>query len=97
MFHWFKKDPPITNGPDFSGIKSRAKAEACVQRGELERLFLLPVEFGGTEDSRNIVYVPVGFSAIKSDIDNNIIRPLVEEGRGVWRMAHAYLRAEKPC
>jgi arsenite methyltransferase len=24
------------------------------------------------------------------------LRPLVEEGRGVWRMAHAYLRAVKP-
>ncbi len=24
------------------------------------------------------------------------LRPLVEEGKGVWRMAHAYLRAEKP-
>jgi hypothetical protein len=24
------------------------------------------------------------------------LRPLVEEGRGTWRMASAYLRAEKP-
>ncbi len=24
------------------------------------------------------------------------LRPLVEEGKGVWRMAHAYLRAKKP-
>jgi hypothetical protein len=24
------------------------------------------------------------------------LRPLVEEGRGVWRMAHAYLVATKP-
>src|SRR5439155_19290335 len=24
------------------------------------------------------------------------LRPLVEEGKGVWRMAYAYLRAEKP-
>jgi hypothetical protein len=24
------------------------------------------------------------------------LRPLVEEGRGVWRMAHAYLMAVKP-
>ena len=24
------------------------------------------------------------------------LRPLVEAGRGTWRMAHAYLRAEKP-
>jgi arsenite methyltransferase len=25
------------------------------------------------------------------------LRTLVEEGKGVWRMAHAYLRAVKPC
>ena len=25
------------------------------------------------------------------------LRPLVEEGRGVWRMAHAYLTAVKPA
>jgi hypothetical protein len=24
------------------------------------------------------------------------LRTVVEEGKGVWRMAHAYLRAEKP-
>jgi hypothetical protein len=26
----------------------------------------------------------------------NHLRPLVEEGRGVWRMAHAFLTAVKP-
>ena len=25
------------------------------------------------------------------------LRPLVEEGKGIWRMAHAYLRAVKPA
>ena len=25
------------------------------------------------------------------------LRPLVEEGRGVWRMAHAFLTATKPA
>jgi hypothetical protein len=24
------------------------------------------------------------------------LRPLVEEGKGIWRMAQAYLRAQKP-
>ena len=52
-----------------------------MQRGELEKLFLLPVESGGTGDPRNIVYVPLGFVAIKKDIDTNIIKPLVAESK----------------
>jgi hypothetical protein len=44
-------------------------------------MFLLPQEFGGTDDPRNIVYVPRGFVTVKSDIDANIIKPLVAEGK----------------
>ena len=32
----------------------------------------------GTDDTRNIVYVPVSFVAIKAGIDMNIIKPLIE-------------------
>jgi len=79
MFDWFKKQSPTPNGgPDFSDINSKEKAEARLQIGELEKLFLLPAEFGGTDDPRNIVYVPRGFVAAKRDIDANIIKPLIE-------------------
>jgi hypothetical protein len=81
MFKWFKKQPPITEGPEFSEIDSKQKAEARLQSGELEKLFLLPMEFGGTDDPRNIVYVPRGFVGIKSNIDMNIIKPLVADGK----------------
>jgi hypothetical protein len=64
---------------DFSGTDSKAKAEAGSQRGELEKLLLLPAEFGGTDDPRNVVYVPQGFVAIKADIDLNIIKQLVAD------------------
>lgn len=47
----------------------------------MEKLWLLPAEFGGTDDPRNIVYVPVGFAASKTDIDTNVIKPLVAEGK----------------
>jgi hypothetical protein len=80
MFSFFKKEPPTPfGGPDFSDVDSAAKAKARVQNGELEKLFLLPPEFGGTDDPRNIVYVPLGFTAIKSNIDLNIIKPLVAD------------------
>jgi hypothetical protein len=81
MFDMFKKKSAVPNGPDFSGIDSREKAEARAQSGELEKLFLLPAEFGGKDDPRNVVYVPKTFIAIKRDIDLNIIKPLVESGK----------------
>jgi hypothetical protein len=81
MFNLFKKRSPVPEGPDFSDTDSKAKAEARVQRGELEKMLLLPAEFGGTDDPRNIVYVPVGFIAVKAGIDTNIIKPLVAESK----------------
>jgi hypothetical protein len=81
MFDWFKKQPPAPSGPDFSDINSKDRAEARSQAGDLEKLLLLPAEFGGTDDPRNIVYVPRGFVAIKANIDMNIIRPLVAESK----------------
>lgn len=40
MFNWFKKKPK-PNGPDFSGIDSREKAEELFRRGDLEKMFLM--------------------------------------------------------
>lgn len=81
MFNWFKKKPAVPTGPDFSDINSKEKAESKVQSGELEKLLLLPAEFGGINDPRNVVYVPRGFGAIKAGIDMNIIKPLVAESK----------------
>jgi hypothetical protein len=78
MVNWFKKKPAVPNGPDFSDINSKDKAEARLQSGDFEKLFLLPAKFGGIDDLRNICYVPHGFVAIKRDIDTNIIKPLIE-------------------
>jgi hypothetical protein len=81
MFNSSNEKPAVPNGPDFSGVDSRAKVEARFQAGELEKLFLLPVEFGGKDDPRNVLYVPRGFAAIKANIDMNIIKPLVSAGK----------------
>lgn len=66
MFGWFKKKSPRPNGPDFSAIDSREKAEELFRRGEMEKLFLMPLEFGGTDDPRNTLYVPAGIAAAKA-------------------------------
>jgi hypothetical protein len=81
MLGWFKKKPPPANGPDFSAIDSQARVEELFRRGELEKLFLMPLEFGGEEIPPNTVYVPVGVADIKNGIDTNVITPLVEEGK----------------
>jgi len=81
MFGWFKKRSPPPNGPDFSGIDSRTKAEELFRRGDLEKLLLMPLEFGGEDNVHNMVYVPIGVAATKSGIDNNVIRPLAAEGK----------------
>ena len=81
MFGWFKKKSPQPNGPDFSGIDSREKAEELFRRGDLEKLFLMPLEFGGQDIPVNTLYVPVGLAEVKVGIDNNVIGPLAAEGK----------------
>ncbi|MCE9567218.1 MAG: hypothetical protein K8U57_34890 [Planctomycetes bacterium] len=81
MFGWFNKKSPQPNGPDFSAIDSREKALELFKRGGLEKLFLMPLEFGGTDNTLNTLYVPVGVASIKAGIDNNVIGPLAAEGK----------------
>lgn len=81
MFDWFKKKSPQPHGPDFSEIDSQAKAKELFHRGDLEKLFLIPLEFGGEDIQDNTLYVPVGVAAIKAGIDNNVVGPLAAEGK----------------
>lgn len=75
-----KEPGPPAHGPDFSNVDTREKALTMVQQGQLEPLYLMPPEFGGPEDPRNIVYVPIGIADIKRGTDLNIIAPLVQSG-----------------
>src|SRR5579862_2932892 len=65
---------------DFSTIDSLEKAQALLNAGKLERLFLFPQEFGGQDDPRNVLYVPPGIAAIKQRIDS-MIQDLVNQGQ----------------
>jgi hypothetical protein len=79
MFNWFKKES--NSGPDFSKIDSRGKAEELFRRGELEKLLLMPPDFGGEDNPVNVVYVPIGIGAVKNRIDKNVIAPLAADGK----------------
>src|SRR5262245_16284155 len=81
MFDWIKKKPSQPNGPDFCAIDSQAKAEELFRRGDLEKLFLMPMEFGGEDHALNTLFVPIGIASIKAGIDNNVIGPLAAEGK----------------
>ena len=74
-----KKSPPA--GPDFSGVDSPAKAERLFRRGELEKLFLMPLEYGGEDSPVNTLYVPPGVAEVKAGIDTNLIGRLAAEGK----------------
>jgi hypothetical protein len=81
MSDFFERNLPDTPGPDFSEVDSQSKAEELFRRGCLEKLLLLPLEFGGEDILNNVLYVPIGIAAIKARIDLNIIAPLVSEGK----------------
>lgn len=81
MFDWFKKKPSGPPGPDFSDVDSREKAELLFRRGDLEKLFLMPVEFGGEDNPLNTLYVPIGTAEAKAGFDRNVIGPLAAEGK----------------
>lgn len=81
MFNWFKKKEGGGGGPDFSAIDSQAKAEALFKNGELSKLFLMPLEYGGEDFGMNVVYVPASAAEMKTSIDTNVIKPLLEQGK----------------
>ena len=69
------------DGLDLSAVVSRDLALGLVRRGQLEVLYRLPIEFGGSDVPENVVYVPVGTNAAKRSIDLDVIRPLLADGR----------------
>ena len=81
MFGWFKKDGAPAVGPDFRSVDSPAKAAEFVRIGQLQRILLLPAEFGGEDIAPNCVFVPAWAAEKKAEVDNNIVRKLVSEGK----------------
>lgn len=82
MFDWFRKKAPAAGaGSDFSGITSQAMAEELHGRGELHKLYLMPLDFGGDDNKLNVVYVPAFAVETKNRIDSNIVKPLVAQGK----------------
>ena len=80
MFNFFK-NKSRKDIPDFSEIDSKEKAVELYKKGKLEKLFLVPLEYGGVDNELNFVFVPLGVPEIKQNIDFNIITGLIEESK----------------
>lgn len=70
-----------SSGPDYSYVDSLAKARELCALGQLEKLLLMPPEFGGEDIPQNVTYVPLGFAAMKAGIDQNVVGPLAAQGK----------------
>lgn len=81
MLRLFGRGSRAVRGPDFASVDSREKAEVLCQRGELQKILLIPAEFGGQDIPPNVVYVPAFAAEMKARIDQNMIKPLVTTGK----------------
>ena len=61
-------------GLDFSDVTSLEKAEALYAQGKLERVLLFPAEFGGKDIPQNVVFVPLGITEIKNQLNGTLTR-----------------------
>lgn len=59
---------------DFSHITSKQQMIAEYQKGNLEPIYLFPIELGGEASERNTVYVPFGVKDIKTKLDGTLIK-----------------------
>jgi len=71
---------PPARAADFSHVDSREKAEALVGQGQLEKIHLFPLEFGGEDVLANVAYVPMGVGQAKAMADGTILK-LIQEGQ----------------
>jgi hypothetical protein len=66
-------------GPDFSSVYSLQKAQELYERGDLEKVYLFPLDAGGQDVPQNIVYLPLGLGEMKNKIDGTISK-MAEDG-----------------
>src|SRR4051812_17499764 len=74
---------------DFANVDSKEKAQALYREGKLEKLFLMPLEFGGQDVPQNTLYVPRGTVKRKELIDLESVQGLIEQQRVSKYSAHA--------
>ncbi|WP_445383002.1 hypothetical protein [Robiginitalea sp. IMCC43444] len=76
--HSFSQE--VENGPDFSDIDSIEKAIALYEKGELSKIYMMPLEFGGEDIPANTLYVPEFVQEFKEGFDR-IVEKLLLDGK----------------
>lgn len=72
-----------TSENNYANIDSFEKARALVAQGRLERMYIVsPSLFGGSEADDNVLYVPLGTSARKDELDAQLVQ-WAEEGHKI--------------
>ncbi len=79
LFDVFKKkqdNPDAQPNLDFSSIDSHEKAQALFAKGQLVKLYLMPLDFGGHDSPINTLLVPTFANSRKSKFDSGIYEML---------------------
>jgi hypothetical protein len=61
-----------TQTRDYSEIDSAEKVQALYRAGQLEPLYLFPLELGGQPIPQNTLFVPIGVAAVKKMLDGTV-------------------------
>ncbi len=81
MLNWFKKKNSHANngnGPDFGAVDSMPKAVKLFKKGQLSKLHLMPLEFGGEDSDMNTLYTPDIVVELKARFDGMIEQMLID-------------------
>jgi hypothetical protein len=73
MAEWSKQKKELPQGADYLAVDSAEKAFAMYKQGELARVYLFPLAFGGQESEFNCVYVPHGVDMLKERFDELVV------------------------
>ncbi len=76
LFNKKAKNDNVTREEYYSNIDSQNKAIEQFKKKNLCKLFLFPLELGGADDPRNIVYVPDFVLEAKASIDSTVLELL---------------------
>ncbi|QBA65592.1 hypothetical protein EQY75_05230 [Muriicola soli] len=68
----------VENGPDFSDIDSIEKAIDLYEKGELSKIYMMPLEFGGEDIPANTLYVPGFVQDFKEGFDGTVEKLLLD-------------------
>ena len=82
LFDIFKKNNTAESKPvvyDYSTIDRNEKAKVLFASGELVKLYLMPLDFGGLDNPLNTLFVPKFVNAAKNNFDSKV-NDLLDKG-----------------